>query len=265
MPDEVLVERRGSVMVITLNRPENLNAQSRSMLHDLASAVHELNQDSALSVGIITGAGRAFCAGGDLKEMAADSAAGTWDHMPRQPDIAGVAASEKPVIAAVNGLAVGGGLELSACCDIRVASSSAWFAAPEGSRGILAGIAVTTLARLMPIGAVMDLLLSGDRMTADDAFRLGFVQKLTRPEDLMDVALERAELIANQSPSAVLGTKAVVKFWRDAMLAEQQRYFEAVMHRVFLSGDFQEGPTAFAEKREPLFSSSWPSPFERRT
>ena len=106
----------------------------------------------------------------------------------------------------------------------------------------------------------MDLLLSGDRLSAEDAWRLGLVQKLTAPDRIMEIALEKAEMIAANSQPAVWGTKKVLKFWRDALLAEQYRYYESVAHRVFLSGDFQEGPKAFAEKRAPRFGNRWPKP-----
>jgi enoyl-CoA hydratase/carnithine racemase len=261
---DLLVERRGATTLMTINRPERMNSLGGSVVADLERAVQELNADRSQAVGIITGAGdRAFCAGGDLKEMAEKASGGTSLPMSRWPDIGGVAASEKPIIAAVNGLAIAGGLELAISCDIRISSTSAWFGVFEVKRGILAGVAVNVLPRLMPLGAVMDLMLSGDRLSADDAFRLGLVQKLAEPGELMDRALEKAAMIASNSGPAVWATKAVLKYWRDLQIAEQQRYYEAVMHRVLLSGEFLEGPRAFAEKREPVFKNAWPDPFAR--
>jgi enoyl-CoA hydratase/carnithine racemase len=165
-------------------------------------------------------------------------------------------------IAAVNGLAAGTGTELAICCDVRIAADNAWFGLPEVKRGIIAGVAVNVLPRLMPIGAVMELMLTGDRLTADEAFRLGLVQRVVPRDKLMETALERAETIAKNSQAAVWGTKQILKFWRDALIAEQQRYYEAVVHRVLLSGDVHEGPRAFAEKREPKFRQAWPSAFD---
>jgi len=110
------------------------------------------------------------------------------------------------------------------------------------------------------MGTAMDLLLSADRLSVEDAWRLGLVQKVTPPDQLMAEALRKADMIAANSQPAVWGTKKVLKFWRDAMMAEQYRYYEAVVHRVFLSGDFHEGPKAFAEKRAPQFRNRWPEP-----
>ncbi|MFG2939590.1 enoyl-CoA hydratase/isomerase family protein [Streptomyces sp. NPDC048282] len=262
---DLLVERDGHTTVFTLNRPDAMNALSHALLAELAEGLREFDADDDQRVAVVTGAGtRAFSAGADLKEMASDGAAATALPMSRQPDIAGVAASEKPVIAAVNGLAVAGGFELALCADIRIAARSAWFGVFEVSRGLLAGVAVSVLPRLIPYGAAMDLMLSGERLPAEDAHRLGLVQKVVEPEELLDAALAKAAVIASHSQSAVRGTKQVLKYWRDLQLAEQQRVYEAVTHRVLLSGDFLEGPRAFAEKREASFAKSWPDPFAGR-
>ena len=132
----------------------------------------------------------------------------------------------------------------------------------EVKRGILAGIAVNVLPRLMPFGAVMDLMLTADRLSVEDAYRLGLVQQVVPHDQLMDAVMKKADMIAENSQAAVWGTKQVLKFWRNALLADQQRYYEAVIHRVLLSGDVLEGPKAFAEKREAKFSQKWPSVFE---
>lgn len=262
--DELQIERRGRVTILTLNRPERMNALTTSLIAELAQAVSEFNADPEQRVAILTGAGeKAFCAGGDLQAMGDDPGAGRALPMSHAPDIGGVAASEKPVIAAINGLAVAGGMELALCCDIRIAAEKSWFGLFEVSRGFLAGVAVNVLPRLMPFGAVMDLMLTGDRMPAAEAHRLGLVQQIVPRDNLLEAAVEKAEKIVRQSPSAVMGTKQVLRFWRDALLAEQQRYYEAVVHRVLLSGDMLEGPRAFTEKREARFSGNWPDPFAR--
>jgi enoyl-CoA hydratase/carnithine racemase len=108
----------------------------------------------------------------------------------------------------------------------------------------------------------MDLMLSGDRLTAEEAHHLGLVQKVVPHDKLLETAVAKANMIAQNSQAAVWGTKQVLKFWRNALMAEQQRYYEAVMHRVLLSGDVFEGPKAFAEKREPQFRQAWPNPFD---
>lgn len=261
MPD-LLVEKHGHTTVFTINRPERMNALGGTVSPDLAEGIKEFQADPDQYVAVLTGAGdRAFCAGGDLKEMANNAAGGTRLPISQQPDISGIAACEKVTIAAINGLAIAGGLELAISCDIRIASENAWFGVFEAKRGILAGVAVNVLPRLMPLGTVMDLMLSTDRLSVDDAHRWGLVQKVVPHDQLMQAAFEKADMIAQNSQAAVWGTKKVLKFWRDALMAEQQRYYDAVIHRVLLSGDVFEGPRAFAEKREPIFAQRWPDPF----
>jgi enoyl-CoA hydratase/carnithine racemase len=262
MPD-LLVDKQGHTTIFTINRPERMNSLGGTVMADLTAGLREFQEDPEQFVAIVTGAGdKAFCAGGDLKEMAEGAASGTRLPVSPGPDIGGLAACEKVTIAAVNGLAIAGGLEVAISCDIRIASEKAWFGVFEVKRGILAGVAVNVLPRLMPMGAVMDLMLSGDRLTAEEAHRLGLIQRVVPHEKLMETALEKADMIAQNSQAAVWGTKQVLKFWRNALMAEQQRYYEAVVHRVLLSGDLLEGPRAFAEKREPKFSNRWPSPFD---
>jgi enoyl-CoA hydratase/carnithine racemase len=259
---DLLVDKHGHTTVFTINRPERMNSLGGTVAADLTAGLKEFQEDPQQYVAIITGAGeKAFCAGGDLKEMAEGAASGARLPISTGPDIAGLAACEKVTIAAVNGLAIAGGLEVAISCDIRIASETAWFGVFEVKRGILAGVAVNVLPRLMPMGAVMDLMLSGDRMTAEEALRLGLVQRVVPSDQLMETALAKADMIAQNSQAAVWGTKQVLKFWRDALMAEQQRYYEAVIHRVLLSGDVHEGPKAFAEKREPTFKQAWPSAF----
>jgi enoyl-CoA hydratase/carnithine racemase len=258
---ELLVEKHGRATVFTLNRPEARNALSQTMADDLAAAIRELNADPEQYVGIVTGAGdKAFCSGGDLKNMAGEAASGTKFPVNPWPDIAGVSDSEKPILCAVNGVAVAGGFEMALSCDIRIASTTAWFGVFEVKWGIIAGIAAQLLPRLGPVGTAMDLLLSGERLTAEEAHRLGIVQKVVEPGQLMDAALAKADMIARNSQPAVWGTKKIIKFWRDILLAEQQTLYEATIHRVLLSGDVHEGPKAFAEKRAPTFRNRWPQP-----
>ena len=261
---ELMVERRGAVTVVTLNRPERHNALTLSLAELLRIAVAEFSADVDQKVLIITGSGeKAFCSGADLKMMG--SAGGTERMRPATPDsdILGIAACEKPVIAAINGLAIGGGAEIAMCCDIRLAADDAWFAFPEPGRGFIAGIAAMILPRLIPMGAALDMMLTGERVSAEEAYRLGFVQKIMPREKLMEEAERKAQLMCAHSRSALMGTKKVLRFWRDIMLAEHHRYYEAVIQRVLLSGDFIEGLNAFREKRVPEFSKGWPDPLAR--
>ena len=259
----IVVEKQGHTTVFTINKPDRLNAIGAADAAELQAALAEFQADPDQYVAVITAAGdKAFCAGADLKDMTANVGGGDYLPISPSPDIAGIAECEKVTIAAVNGLAAGTGTELAISCDIRIAADSAWFSLPEVKRGIIAGVAVNVLPRLMPIGAVMDLMLSGDRLTADEAFRLGLVQRVVPRSELLEKALEKAETVGKNSQAAVWGTKQILKFWRDALIAEQQRYYEAVVHRVMLSGDVHEGPRAFAEKREPKFRQAWPSAFD---
>jgi enoyl-CoA hydratase/carnithine racemase len=256
---DLSVEKHGRVTLVTLNRPDKHNAMSHAMMADLAEAVRAFNADPEQYVGVITGAGdKAFSSGADLKDMA--SRLGSGERRPAEwPDLAGISDGEKPFIAAVNGLAVAGGLELAVSCDIRIASTNAWFSLSEVKIGMVAGIGAAILPRLMPMGAAMDMILTGDRVSAEDAYRLGLVQKLTEPGKLLEAAFEKAETIAANSQAAVWGAKKIIKFWRDAMLAEQHSLYQAMAHRVLLTGDNLEGARAFNEKRPPNFKNRWPS------
>jgi enoyl-CoA hydratase/carnithine racemase len=266
MSEQILVEKRNHVTIATLNRPHRHNAIDHALATALGAVTEAVSADPEQRVLIITGSGnQAFCSGADLKSMgenAGDPNAGRQAAMPipGAPDIANIADCEKPVIGAINGLAVGGGLELALCCDIRIASENAWFALPEPTRGFIAGIAVSVLPRLMPIGAVMDMMLTGERLNAADACRLGLVQGVFRSEDLLDAAMRKAEKMAAMSQPALWGTKAAIRYWRDLMLHEQHRHYQAIVHRVLLSSDMAEGLAAFGEKREPRFGKGWPVP-----
>lgn len=262
----LLIERFATTTVFTIDRPDSLNAMNAAVKSDLAAGLVAFNADASQSVAVITGTGdRAFCSGADLKEMAGIDGGEPVLPVSAAPDIAGIGASEKPVIAAINGLAVGAGLEIALLCDLRIAAPTAWFGAFEVKRGFLPGIAVNLLARLVPYGVAADTILAGERLSADRAYQVGLVQALAEPDRLLDAAIEKAEAIAAHSPTAVWGAKKVMSFWRDLQLAEQQRYYEAVVHRVMLTGDALEGPRAFAQKRDPEFARSWPSPLTGAT
>ena len=255
MTDELKIDRQGRVTVFTLNRPERRNALSFSLAADIETAIAEFERDNAQRVLIITGAGdKAFCSGADLVELDR----GTQLPMAPEQDMMGIGRCEKPVIAAINGLAVGAGLEIAICSDIRLAAESAWFALPEVERGFLAGVAAVTLPRLMPIGAVMDLMLVGDRLAAEDAFRLGLVQQVLPADELMEAALQRAERMSRHSQAALWGTKQAIRYWRNRSLDEHHEYYRQVVQRVFTSGDLVEGLRAFVEKRPAEYSLDWP-------
>jgi enoyl-CoA hydratase/carnithine racemase len=258
MPD-LLVERHGHITVLTLNRPQKLNSLSAGLSADLTSAMAEFDADPDQYVAIISGAGeRAFSAGADLTELAARTEQNGPSIGVSTVDLWGVGSSPKPVIAAVNGLAVAGGLELSLNCDIRIAAESAWFGLFEVKRGIMAGIGVNLLARYLPLGDALYMLMTADRVSAEDALRLGLVQKVVPGDELMPESFRVAEMIAANSQVAVQASKKVAYFWRNLAIRESLDYYRAVNQRLMLCDDVLEGPRAFAEKREPRFSNRWP-------
>jgi enoyl-CoA hydratase/carnithine racemase len=255
MGDLVKVEKFDRVTVATLNRPERHNALSLALAAELTEAVTTFSRDRYQRAMIVTGAGdKAFCSGADLFDM--KTQIGPGDMAPKTPeqDICGLLRCEKPVIAALNGLAVGGGFEIALCCDFRLAADHAWFGLPEVERGFVAGIAAVTLPQMMPFGNVMELMLLGERLQAADAHRLGLIQAVLKPEELMPEAMRRAEKMAGYSPAAVRATKQVLMAWRNQMLEERHRYYSVAVDQVFQSGDIAEGLAAFREKRKPVFS-----------
>jgi enoyl-CoA hydratase/carnithine racemase len=279
---EIEKNRANHTMVIRFNRPDSLNALTPEMNAGVRDAVAELVADPDMRVCIVTGTGRAFSAGADLKAMVVSNAKrdqlqsafalgeiSADDYISQLREASGGEFSRsygmnsieafpfgscpKPVIAAVNGLCVAGGMEMAIDCDIRVASEEAYFGVFEAKRGILAGIAVHHLARTLPAAEAMYLLLTCDRLSAQRAHDLGFVQEVTAPEKLMDRAQEIAAMIAKNAPLSVQASKAMVQFYRHQNMEESRRMFEYIYSTVFNSEDAKEGPLAFAEKREAVW------------
>ncbi len=261
--------------IFTMNRPERLNALGQKMREDQSAALQDFNNDPEMRVGILTGKGRAFSAGADLKEMAERNARSaevearyqrneiSSDERNRlMAEVQGrleapmrLGQSPKPIIAAINGLCLAGGMERSIDCDIRIASTEAYFGLFEVKRGIIAGYAVQHLARVMPFGEVMYLLMTADRMSVREAHRLGFVHEVVEPDRLMPRAIEIAEMIGANAPLAVQGSKAVAHSWRHHGMNESEKLMQWVYRNVLASEDAKEGPRAFAEKREPVWKA----------
>jgi enoyl-CoA hydratase len=250
MSDEVLLERRDRVLVITINRPEARNAINGAVSRGLAAAVDELDDDAELSVAILTGAGGNFCAGMDLKAFVAGEnvvvpgrGLGFTETPPR-----------KPIIAAVEGYALAGGTELVLATDLVVASRKAKFGIPEVKRGLAAGAGgLLRLPRRIPYQKAMEYALTGDSFTAEEAATYGFVNTLTEPGGALAGALALAERITANGPLAVAKTKEVLVRsgeWSDDEAFARQ--FE-IIGPVFASEDAREGATAFAEKRAPVW------------
>ena len=262
---DVLTERHGHVTVITLNRPDKLNSFTGSMTAELKAVMDEFNRDPDQYVAVLTGAGdRAFSTGYDLHEMAERVGEGNVSVGIATVDIYGVGNCPKPTIAAINGLAVAGGFELALNCDIRIAVDTAWFGLFEVKRGIMAGVGVNMLARYMPLGEALYLLMTGERLSADNACRFGLVQRLTPVGELMDTAIEVANKVASNSQVAVQASKQVAYFWRNLAIREQLDFYRAVNQRLMLCEDVLEGPRAFAEKRDPVWVNRWPTPSDPR-
>jgi enoyl-CoA hydratase len=245
----VLVERDGRIQIITLNRPDARNAVNRALAEGIAAGLDELDDDDGLSVGVLTGAGGGFCAGMDLKAFVKGETPYVGDR-----GFAGIAqrSSRKPLIAAIEGFAVAGGLEVALACDLIVAGRSAKLGIPEVKRSLVAaGGALLRLPRRIPEGAAMELALTGDPITAERGFELGLVNRLADDGGALQAALELARTIAANGPLALAATKRVM-VERHAWPEEEfwQRQGE-ITGPVFTSEDAKEGATAFSEKREP--------------
>ena len=244
----VLTEVRGPVLIITMNRPEAKNAANKELAEGVAAALDRLESDDSLYVGIITGAGGTFCSGMDLKGFLR----GESPSIPGR-GFAGLteAPPKKPLIAAVDGYALAGGMEVALACDMIVANSKAKFGIPEAKRGLAAAAGgLIRLPRQMPYRVAMELALTGDFMDAERGYALGIVNRLTDGPAL-DAALELASAIGANGPLAVKASKQVIaesRLWTDEeMWAKQQ----AIVGAVFTSSDAREGAAAFAEKRAP--------------
>ena len=246
MPD-LLYEKHDNYAVFTMNRPDRLNALGGQLFDDLAEAMQDFTDDPKMRAGILTGAGRAFSAGGDLKEMASNTFDGGFDR------VYVYARCPKPFIAAVNGLAIGGGLEVALDCDIRICSSDSYFGLFEPRRGIMAGYATKHLARVIGLSAASYILLTGDRIEPQQALDWGIVTEVTEPDRLMPRAVEIAEMIAENAPLSVEGSKAEIQAWRMAKIDQANRLGDWVSKVVHASEDSTEGPKAFAEKRQPVW------------
>jgi enoyl-CoA hydratase len=251
MAEPVTVERRGHVQVITINRPEVKNALDGAAARALAAAADELDANDELRVGVLTGAGGAFCTGMDLKAYLRGD----------KPNIEGrgfggitTTPPRKPLVAAVEGWALAGGFELMLACDLVVAGQSSKFGVPEVKRALVAGGgAALLLPRRIPYAAAMELLLTGEAITAERAAALGLVNRLVPDGTALDGALRLAGQIAANGPLAVAVTKQIAREQADWTLTEGFLRQAELYKPVFDSKDAREGAAAFAEKRAPVW------------
>ena len=250
MSDEVLTECRGRVLVITLNRPDQMNSINTALAQALVAAIEELDSDPALSLGVLTGAGRGFSAGMDLKAFAKEGPPQGFQRFIEH-------GSDKPLVAAIEGFCLAGGLEMALVCDLLVAADNVRFGIPEVGVGLFAGGgALLRLPRRVPYGVAMEMALTGDPISAAKALELGLVSRLTEKGGALDGALELAERIAKNAPLSLKATKAVLREMQGHTEGEFWKMQASHIKSVFTSDDAKEGPRAFAEKRPPVWSGS---------
>ncbi len=253
--ETLLLERRGRVALLTINRPAKLNALNIQTRAEGAAALDELREDESVRVVVITGAGeKAFVAGADISEFEGRTAVSQRDVMTARSLFTAVDTFPKPVIAMVNGFCLGGGCELALSCDIRVASDRARFGQPEINLGIIPGGGGTQrLTRIVGEGKAMELILTGDMIDAQQAYTLGLVNAVFPAEELEAKTMEMANRIAEKSPVALRMAKEAVKTAARANLDEGLRREIDLFALTFSSQDKDEGVRAFLEKRKPDF------------
>jgi crotonobetainyl-CoA hydratase len=256
--DPVTVTRQGHIGVITLNRPQAMNAVNAALATAAGEALEQLDADDAIRVVVLTGAGRAFCAGMDLKAFAGGEQIDPLGHP--EWGFAGIVKHPvaTPTIAAVNGPAMGGGAEIVLTCDLVVASTAARFGLPEVKRGLFAGGGgLLRLPRQLPRRVAMELILTGDPIDAERALEHGLVNQVVAPDDLLPAALALAERIAVNAPLAVRLSKQIVRdsaVYGDDWSPEIWQVNDALVEQVVTSADASEGARAFAEKRDPVWT-----------
>ena len=253
--ETIIVETRGKVGIVRLNRPQALNALNARVNEELTAAIDTFEADEKIACVILTGSEKAFAAGADIKEMQAKSYmdafkgdfAGSWDRVARM---------RKPVIAAVAGFALGGGCELAMMCDMIIAADNAKFGQPEIKLGVIPGIGGTQrLTRAVGKAKAMDLNLTGRMMDAAEAERSGLVARVVPAASLMDEAMKAAETIAGMSLVALMVAKESVNRAFEMTLAEGVRFERRVFHALFATEDQKEGMAAFVEKRPAKFKN----------
>ena len=251
----LLFENQDGVGILTMNRPTALNALNAETVGELGEALGEIGKDASVKVVILTGADRAFVAGADIKEMLPMTAAQaqTWCQFA-QSVFNQIETLPQPVIAAINGFALGGGCELAMACDIRIASEKAKFGQPEVSLGIIPGFAGTQrLPRLVGKGIAKELIYSGDMIDAQEAWRIGLVNKVTTAEELLPTAKAMAQKIMSRGLYAVQMAKAAIHNGLNTDLATGSNFEAALFGVTCATEDKTEGMTAFVEKRKPEF------------
>ena len=253
MAETILYEKQGNIVVITLNRPDALNSINRQLRSELSDAITQFDGEDDSYVGIITGAGRAFCAGRDLKERATDNATGVqarakdsmYEDRPYMwPQ------TWKPLIAAVNGFALAGGWSIAQMCDLRLASDDAKLGITETKWSLLPPFG-TILSKMIPLSAVLELCMTAQPVTAQRAYDMGFLNKVVPGESLMEEAMGMAEQIAENAPLAVQYFKELAYRSLNMSTQDISSLTYHMYDQLLTTEDSKEGPLAFAEKRKP--------------
>ncbi|MFN2501821.1 MAG: enoyl-CoA hydratase/isomerase family protein [Pyrinomonadaceae bacterium] len=255
MFETITVERRGKVAVLTINRPDKLNALNSQVHREGVAALEELRADDTVRVLVITGAGeKAFIAGADISEFEGQTPVTQRDKFHETTLFNSIDSFPKPVIAMVNGFCLGGGNELAMACDLRMASDNARFSQPEINLGIMCGGGGSQrLTRLIGEGRSMEMVLTGDMIDADTAHRFGLVNHVYPAAELEAKTMELAEKIAEKAPIALQLSKEAVKFASRSNLDEGLRREVDLFAICFSTEDKHEGVSAFLEKRKPVF------------
>ncbi|AFM42494.1 enoyl-CoA hydratase/carnithine racemase [Desulfosporosinus acidiphilus SJ4] len=252
----LLLERNGPIAVLTINRPKALNALNSDTLTELSTALDELRGDSSVKAVILTGSGeKAFVAGADISQMKELSPLeGRRFAQLGQAVFRKIELLPQPVIAVINGFALGGGCELAMSCDIRLASENSKFGQPEVGLGLTAGFGGTQrLPRIVGTGIASEILFTGDIIDAQEAYRIGLVNHIYSRENLMEEAQKLARKIAGRAPVAVQLSKTAIQRGMNLDLDSAQAYESEVFGLTFSTQDQTEGCTAFMEKRKPIF------------
>jgi len=250
--ENIIVETRAAVGLITLNRPKAMNALNSALMDELAQAVDAFEADDEIGAIVVTGNEKAFAAGADIKEMQSKSYMDVYmeDFITRQWER--VSTCRKPVIAAVAGYALGGGCELAMMCDIIIAADNAKFGQPEINIGAFPGAGGTQrLTKFVGKSKAMEMVLTGRMMDAEEAERSNLVSRIVPVADVVDEAVNVAKTVAEKSRPAVMLAKEAVNRAYETTLAEGVRFERRVFHSIFATEDQKEGMAAFAEKRHP--------------
>lgn len=249
----LLFKKEGNIGILSINRPDALNALNSIVLDELGQAIEMIDNDPDIHILILTGEGRAFVAGADIAEMKDMNSMEARRFAEKGISIfRRIELMEKPVIAAINGFALGGGCELSMCADIRIASEKAKFGQPEVGLGITPGFAGTQrLARLVGVGRAKELIFTCDIIGAEEAYRIGLVNKIVSPEELMNVTIEMANKIASKSQIAVRYSKTAINRGIETDLDTGMAIEKDLFGLCFATEDQKEGMGAFIDKRTP--------------